>query len=181
MKVYCHSRLIAGKVRGEFEAKDSRMQWYLTQVKHLLDSFNSFTLEQVHQSKNSHADSLATLATLIGEGLMSIILVEKLVTLAYEKQTPVDVNYTRVSLSWMDLIVLFLKNRTFLEDRTFSRKPTKKRPSTSFTKSRSCTNTSIQDHTCCVFTLRQLKHYWKSFMREFVIVIRGVGPYHTEL
>lgn len=29
VKVHCDSRLVAGQVRGEFEAKDVRMQWYL--------------------------------------------------------------------------------------------------------------------------------------------------------
>ena len=29
VKVHCNSRLVAGQVQGEFEAKDLRMQWYL--------------------------------------------------------------------------------------------------------------------------------------------------------
>ena len=63
-------------------------------MKCLLANFESFTLEQVPQSQNSHVDSLATLATLVGERLSRIILVENLVTPAYNKQTVVGVNFT---------------------------------------------------------------------------------------
>lgn len=47
VKVHCDSRFIVGQVRGESKAKDPRMQWYVSQVKHLLDNFESFTLEQL--------------------------------------------------------------------------------------------------------------------------------------
>ena len=63
VKGHCNSRLVVGQVHGEFEAKDVRMQWYLNQVKRLQADFESFNLEQVPWSKNSHANSLATLAT----------------------------------------------------------------------------------------------------------------------
>ena len=63
VKVHCNSRLVVRQVHGEFEAKDLRMQWYLNQVKRLQADFESFNLEQVPWSKNSHANSLATLAT----------------------------------------------------------------------------------------------------------------------
>lgn len=33
VKVYYDSRLVAGQLREQFETKDSRMQWYLNQVK----------------------------------------------------------------------------------------------------------------------------------------------------
>ena len=45
IKAYCDSRLIVGQVRGDFEAKNPRMLWYLNQVKRLSRGFHSFTLE----------------------------------------------------------------------------------------------------------------------------------------
>ena len=72
VKVHCDSRLVIGQVWGEFKAKDSRMQWYLNQVKLLQSDFESFTLKQVPRSRNSHADSLATLATSVGGSLLRI-------------------------------------------------------------------------------------------------------------
>ena len=35
IKLFSNSRLVVGQVRGEFEAKDERMQGYLSQVKFL--------------------------------------------------------------------------------------------------------------------------------------------------
>ena len=35
IKLFSDSRLVVGQVRGEFEAKDERMQGYLSQVKSL--------------------------------------------------------------------------------------------------------------------------------------------------
>ena len=102
------------------------MQWYLSYVKHLLTNFESFTLEQVPQSQSSHVDSLATLATSVGERLSRIILVENLVTLAYNKQIAMGVNFTQVGPSWMDPIVSFLKDGNFLEDRIEAEKTCKK-------------------------------------------------------
>ena len=51
------------QVRGEFKAKDERMQGYLSQVKSMQSKFDSFDLLHVPKSGNAHADSLAMLAT----------------------------------------------------------------------------------------------------------------------
>ncbi|XP_075669642.1 uncharacterized protein LOC142639326 [Castanea sativa] len=45
LEVFSDSRLVVGQVEGELEVKDSRMQKYLSQVKHLQSSFDSFTLQ----------------------------------------------------------------------------------------------------------------------------------------
>ena len=98
------------------------MLWYLNQVKRLSWGFHSFTLEQVPRSKNSHADSLATLATSSREKLPRIILVEDHETSAYDIQVPIRVHFTRVGPSWMDPVVTFLKNGTLPEDRVEAEK-----------------------------------------------------------
>ena len=63
VKVFSDSRLVVGQVKGEFEAKDERMQGYLSQVKCLQSEFESFDLLHIPRSGNAHADSLAMLAT----------------------------------------------------------------------------------------------------------------------
>ena len=63
IKLFSDSRLVVGQVRGEFEAKDERMQGYLSQVKCLQLKFDSFDLLHVPRSGNAHAKSLAMLAT----------------------------------------------------------------------------------------------------------------------
>ena len=63
VKVFSNSRLVVGQVKGEFEAKDERMQGYLSQVKCLQSEFDSFDLLHIPRNGNAHADSLAMLAT----------------------------------------------------------------------------------------------------------------------
>ena len=78
MEIFSDSRLVVGQVQGELEARDPRMQEYLSQVRHLQSKFESFILSQVPRSRNAHADSLATLATSSTQSLPRVILVEDL-------------------------------------------------------------------------------------------------------
>ena len=63
IKVFSDSRLVVGQVGGELEARDERMQGYLNQIKFLQSKFESFSLHHIPRSGNTHADSLATLAS----------------------------------------------------------------------------------------------------------------------
>ena len=63
IEAFSDSRLVVGQVRGKLEARDVRMQEYLGQVKRLQSDFEFFNLTHVSRSGNTHADSLATLAT----------------------------------------------------------------------------------------------------------------------
>ena len=63
VKVFSDSKLVVGQVRGDREARDSRMQEYLCQVRSIKEKFKVFDLSHVPRSGNTHANSLATLAT----------------------------------------------------------------------------------------------------------------------
>ena len=63
VEVFSNSRLIVGQVKGEWEARDLRMQGYLSQAKCLQSGLEFFTIPQISRSRNTHVDSLATLAT----------------------------------------------------------------------------------------------------------------------
>ena len=63
IKLFSNSRLVVGQVRRELEAKDERMQGYLSQVKCLQLKFDFFDLLHVPRSGNAHVDFLAMLAT----------------------------------------------------------------------------------------------------------------------
>ena len=78
IKVFSNSRLVVGQVKGEFEAKDERMQGYLSQVKCLQSGFNSFDLLHISRNGNAHVDSLAMLATSSAQNWSRVILVEDL-------------------------------------------------------------------------------------------------------
>ena len=63
MEIFLDSRLVVGQVQGELEARDVRMQAYLNRVRHLQSRFESLNLLHIPRSGNTHANSLATLAT----------------------------------------------------------------------------------------------------------------------
>ena len=78
IELFLDSRLVVGQVKGEFEAKDERMQGYLSQVKCLESKFDSFDLLHISRNGNAHADSLTMLATSSAQDLPRVILVEDL-------------------------------------------------------------------------------------------------------
>ena len=76
VKMFSDSRLVVGQVKGELEARDERMQGYLNRVRHLQLRFESFSLLHVLRNGNTHANSLAMLATFLGQNLPRVILIE---------------------------------------------------------------------------------------------------------
>ena len=69
VEMFSDSRLIVGQVKGELEAQDTRMQEYLGQVRRIQTKFESFNLSHILRNGNTHADSLATLATSSAQSL----------------------------------------------------------------------------------------------------------------
>ena len=63
VRAFSDSRLVVGQVRGDLEARDSRMLEYLCLVRNIQEKFEVFDLSHVPRSGNTHADSLATLTT----------------------------------------------------------------------------------------------------------------------
>ena len=80
MKVFSNSKLVVGQVRGDLEVRDSRMQEYLCQIRSIQEKFEVFDLSHIPRSGNTHADSLATLATSSVQDLPRVILIEDLYT-----------------------------------------------------------------------------------------------------
>ena len=57
-----------------------------------------------------------------------IIVVESLSTSSHDNKTPIPVSVVHIELSWMDLVVSFIKNGTLLKDRVEAKKIQKKAP-----------------------------------------------------
>ena len=128
INLFSDSRLIVGQVKGEFEAKDERMQSYLSRVKALQMEFESFSLLHVPRSGNTHADSLATLATSSAQNLPRLILVEDLHRPSIAANA-VQIAQVRMGPSWMDPIAQFLKDDILPEEKMEADKVRKKAPS----------------------------------------------------
>ena len=116
-KVFLDSRLIVGQVGRELEATDERMQGYLNQVKLLQLKFESFSLHHIPRSGNTHADSLATLASSLAQSLPRVILVEDLYKTIEINEMAAYIQQIRVRSSWMDPIISFLKKDTLPSDK----------------------------------------------------------------
>jgi len=105
-------------VNVDLEARNERMQGYLSQVRHLQSHFDSFSLLHVPRSGNTHANSLATLATSSTQSLPWVILVEDLCKPTTMKREVVHIHQVRVGPSWMDPLILFLKDDILLEEKS---------------------------------------------------------------
>ena len=104
------------------------MQGYLSQVKHLQSRFESFSLLYIPRNGNTHADSLATLATSSVRSLPWVILIEDLCKPTEVRGKVVHVHQVRVGPSWMDPIILFLSKDILPEDKSEADKVRRKAP-----------------------------------------------------
>ena len=75
-----------------------------------------------------HADSLATLVTSLAQSLPRVILIEDLCKPIEVKGKVVHVQQVRVGPSWMNSIVLFLREDILSEDKSEVHKVRRKEP-----------------------------------------------------
>ncbi|XP_065621064.1 uncharacterized protein LOC136063941 [Quercus suber] len=128
VEMFLDSRLVVGQVKGEMEARDPRMQEYLSQVKHLQSNFDPFSLSYIPRGGNSHADSLATLATSSADSLPRTILVEHLERVSEATKETIPILRVGVGPSWMDPIMRFLKDDILPQDKSEAKKVRRKAP-----------------------------------------------------
>ena len=80
--------------------------------------FDHFNLVHVSRSGNTHANSLTMLATSSAQPLPRVILVEDLYSSAMARTNLVQVHNIRAGPSWMDPLILFLKEDILPEERS---------------------------------------------------------------
>ena len=117
VEIFSDSRLIVGQVKGELEARDTRMQEYLGQVRNVQTKFESFDLSHIPRGENTHADSLATLATSLARNLPRVIIVEDLCIPTPTRKDLLQIHQVNLGLSWMDPILLFLERDILPEEK----------------------------------------------------------------
>ena len=122
VEMFSDLRLVVGQVKRELEARDTRMQEYLGQVKRMQKKFEFFDLSHIPRSGNTHADSLATLATSSAQDLPRVILVEDLCTPTPTRKGLLQVHQIKLGPSWMDPILLFLEQDILPEEKSEARK-----------------------------------------------------------
>ena len=85
-------------------------------------------MSHVSRSGNTHANSLATVATSSAQGLPRVILVEDLCRADEVKKDMVRIHQVKMGPSWMDPIVSFLKDNTLPEEKSEAEKIRRKAP-----------------------------------------------------
>ena len=128
VRVFSDSKLVVGQVRGDLEARDSRMQEYLCQIRIIQEKFEVFDLSHIPKSGNTHADSLATLTTSSTQDLPRIVLVEDLYTHTSTYHGIPRIHQIKLGPSWMDSISLFLEKDVLPEEKSEADKVRRKAP-----------------------------------------------------
>ena len=90
--------------------------------------FEFFDLSHIPRSRNTHVDSLATLATSLAQDLPRVILVEDLRTPTPTERDLLQVHQIKLGPSWMDPILLFLERDILPEERSEAEKLQRKAP-----------------------------------------------------
>ena len=89
-------------------ARDKRMVAYLLNVQQTMTNFQVVRVEQISRSMNSHADALATLASVLNADFKRFIPIETLATPSITMPT-CHVHTVTVGPCWMDPYVNYLK------------------------------------------------------------------------
>ena len=167
VKMFSDSRLVVGQVNGELEARDERMQGYLSQVMHLQSRFESFSLLHVPKSENTYADSLATLKTSLAQSLPRVILIEELCKPTEVKEKVVSVHQIRVEPSCQRTNQKLTK---YGERHLVS----------GYLRNKNCTSTLFLCHIYSAFTLRHQSYSLRNYTKGFVEAIQEADICLTE-
>ena len=76
MLIQSDSKLVIGQIRGEYEAKEERMQKYLKLTKHLTQKFDVVEFVQIPRSQNIGADEVSKLASSEEGGISTDLVME---------------------------------------------------------------------------------------------------------
>ena len=183
VEMFLDSRLVVGQVKGELEARDKRMQKYLSQVSHLQSEFESLNLLHIPRSGNTHVDSLTMLATSSARSLPQVILVEDLCKPTEVRREVVHIHQVRVGPSWMDPMVLFLKEDILPEEKSEANKVRRKALRFWLFKeprTKNCTNAHFLGHIYSTYTLIHQNYSLRSCMKGFVEATQVADLYLTE-
>ncbi|XP_022004189.1 uncharacterized protein LOC110901694 [Helianthus annuus] len=115
-----NSQLVVKQYNGEYDAKDDTMAQYMTQVKELAKTFNTFKMEYVPQGKNRKENVLSKLASVAFDHLAREVKVEVLPSpsISYKEASYVE----KTGESWITRIIEFLSEGTPPEDEALSKK-----------------------------------------------------------
>nr|XP_023897498.1 uncharacterized protein LOC112009397 [Quercus suber] len=101
------SKLIIGQVRGEYKAKEERMQKYLRLTKSLIQEFEKVEFVRISRSQNMAADEVSKLASSEETEPRADLMIEIQRNPSIEEVSTLTVEGTN---NWMTPIISFLQN-----------------------------------------------------------------------
>ncbi|XP_028085065.1 uncharacterized protein LOC114286167 [Camellia sinensis] len=121
LMVFSDSKLVVNQVSGEYEAKDERMAKYQALVRAEIKKFVAIRMEQIDHEENSAADELARLAS-AQTAFPNPLMIEFLPWPNVEEPEMTKVHCADLGPSWMDPIIVFLKDRVLPEEKKAANK-----------------------------------------------------------
>ena len=117
------SKLVIRQIKGDYEAKEERMQKYVRLTKHLTQKFDKVEFTQILRSQNIMADEVSKLASSEEEGIsMNLEMevqkypsIEEVLTFAIQKAS-----------SWMTPIIAFIQDEHLLQNTAVAKKVKKR-------------------------------------------------------
>ena len=113
--VYSDSKLVVSQISGEFQAIDARMAAYLEKVQADLRNFSRHEVKNIVREDNSNTDALAKIATSRDAKLLRLVPIEIIPEPSIAKRNLVEAIDSEPS--WIDDIVIYLKEDKLSEDR----------------------------------------------------------------
>ena len=101
------SKLVIGEIKGDYEAKEERMQKYARLTKHLTREFDRVEFTEIPRSQNTVADEVSKLASSEEEGINMNLKMEVQKYPSIEKMSTFAIQRAN---SWMTRIVAFLQD-----------------------------------------------------------------------
>ena len=100
----------------------------MCQIRSIQEKFEVFNLSHIPRSGNTHADSLATLATSSAQDLPRVVLVEDLYTHTSVHHGILRIHQIKLGPSWMDSISVFLEKDILPDEKSEADKVRRKAP-----------------------------------------------------
>ncbi|XP_057962309.1 uncharacterized protein LOC131153877 [Malania oleifera] len=126
IKVSSDSQLVVEQVKGEFEARDQKMNKYLAKVQEYAKVFTHFDIEHVPRAENTKADALTKLASTTGSEWRDAIYLEQIVKPSYEEGSVNLLDSEINEGDWRTPLVQYLCDGSLLEDKKESLKVRRK-------------------------------------------------------
>ncbi|XP_058223017.1 uncharacterized protein LOC131332738 [Rhododendron vialii] len=108
--VFCDSQLIVGHLNDDYQAKDQRMNAYVSHVLALFERFGRVEVEWIAREHNAHADALAGLASVYKTSGSRTITFDEVPKPSFEKPCE-QVMAITLGPSQLDSVVAYLKKQ----------------------------------------------------------------------